>query len=614
MAAKKPAKGGIARAPARKVEVPLPPVKRARPVPLTAKKHRPWWAAAALLAALLGAVYLGFQDRYGLFDVDEAIFTQATREMRATHVWSMPSYNGEPRYQKPPLIYWLQAASMEVLGDGSLWAARLPSAVSALLAVALLGVGLLAFTGSPVWALVSAAALGLNLSFVVVGRAATADGALNLLMLALVMWTLRQIYGLPYRGSWLLGGALVALGLLAKGPVAGVPAALVLLPLLALRHDRVALFLRLEPLKVLTVALVGLAPWVWLLAHDGRLAFFTQFFLVENLQRFGGGFKNTQSHNPFYYLFVIMFGFMPWVFFLPRAVWQAAKGFAERVRAPLLADALPALCLVWAAGIVLLFSFSGTKLAHYIVPAYPALAILVGWLFAQKLPGGRKRPVMVPGLDVWAGLQIALVGVVFMLLPSMLEQLRGDTLHGALGWAQDIFGFEWPPRNVLTHAVLAQAVPIGVWPIVGGMAMILGVGNGYWLAARRERFGLPLMAGGMAAFLLCAVMGVVPVVWAYTQGGLASLAEDIAQLPEDVPLIHLGLHKPSVLYLSQRPFIKLEQPLQLAGQVRPYGKAAVLVEQADVPGIQREMGDLAILTTQRCAGGYCIVLVDRAGK
>ena len=99
-----------------------------------AKKHWPLMPWVLGLMLMMGLIYGGFHATYGLFDVDEAIFTQASREMIHTHTFSMPSYNGEPRYQKPPLIYWVQSAAMGVMGDASLWAARLPSALAALAA------------------------------------------------------------------------------------------------------------------------------------------------------------------------------------------------------------------------------------------------------------------------------------------------------------------------------------------------------------------------------------------------------------------------------------------------------------------------------------------------
>lgn len=576
------------------------------------KREWRWLAMVAALAAALLLVYGGFHSRYGLFDVDEAIFTQASREMVETGTYSMPSYNGNPRYQKPPLIYWVQAGFMNVLGADSLWAARLPSAVFALMTILLLGVGVWKLTGNRAWGLIAAAALGLNLSFVMVGRAATADGVLNFFMLALVMWTLRQLYGARYQGDWLLGGVLVALGLLVKGPVAGISAALVALPVLIARPDRWDLFWKMQPFKVIAVALVGLLPWVALLAQDDRLGFFGQFLLVENLQRFGSGLTNTQSGSPLYYLIVLALGFMPWVFVLPRAAWEAARGWLGRLHSPTLAEALPVLAVIWAAGIVMVFSLSGTRFAHYIVPAYPALAILVGWWLGAE---GSRKPRLGVWAWWWAEVQVGVLVLVFLLLGPVMAGLQQAPLHGALSWVQLLFGFAWPPEDLLTAKVLMQPITIGYGPAMAGLLLALaGLACGLLAGRQKETFvAVGAMATATAGWLLVAVVGVVPVVWAYTQVGLSQLSAQVTALPQDVKVIHLGLHKPSVLYLSQRPFLKLERAFQLPASIPPLSRAAVVVEQADVPTIAPELGETAILSTPDCKGGYCLVLIDRVG-
>lgn len=575
------------------------------------KREWQWVAMVAALAVALAVIYGGFHARYGLFDVDEAIFTQATGEMVNSATYSMPSYNGVPRYQKPPLIYWVQAAFMQVLGTGSLWAARLPSALFALLTIGLLGWSVWRFTGNRAWALTAAAALGLNLSFVVVGRAATADGVLNFFMLALAVWTLRQIYGAPYKGDWVLGGVLVALGLLAKGPVAGVSAALVALPLLIARPDRWALFWKLQPFKVLAVAVVGLVPWVILLAQEGMLGFFGQFILVENLQRFGNGLTNTQSGSPLYYLVVVAIGFMPWAFVLPRTMWEASRGWLGRLHSPDIREALPVLAVLWAAGIIMLFSLSGTKLAHYIVPAYPALALLVGWWLADE---HSRTPRLGAWAWWWASVQVGVLALVLLLLGPAMEGLQQPILHGGLGWAQVVFGFAWPPEDVLTRAVLMQNIHVGNGPMVAGVLLALvGLAVGL-LGGKDRRRAIVAVAAAMAGFLMVVVVGIVPVVWAYTQAGLAQVSKQVAALPPDVRVIHLGLHKPSVLYLSHRPFLKLERAFQLPTSIPPLSRAAVVIEQADVPTIAPELGETAIISSPVCSGGYCLVLIDRVGK
>lgn len=591
-------------------------VKTARapkPVPFYQRKGI---LQAVALALVLAVLYVGGQRAYGLFDVDEAIFTQASREMLASHNWAVPTYNGEPRYAKPPMIYWLQAGAMKLLGDHSLMAARLPSVAGALGTILLLGWGVWRLTHNRRWAIYAAGAMALNLSFLVVGRAATADGTLNFLSLALVMAVLFQVYR-PWRGpwrnwQWVLTAFVAALGLLAKGPVAWVSAGFVGLTLMAVRPDRADLWARVKPLHIGLFALLMLVPVLALVGSPQGMAalstYAADFLLTENGQRFLGGFKNSQSHSLLFYPLVILAGFLPWSLLLPRALrWAQHRGHYTAA-SPDAARALPALCLAWAVGVVLVFTFSATKLAHYIVPAWPALSIIVaGWLTNSRREANRE-------LVVWGVLGmvvLAAFGFALLALAPALQGLRGPVLHGWLAGVQGIIGFNWPPKDVLTTAALMQNVTVGPFAALAGLVVLLGVIPAWWQVCLKGRKALLGLAAAWAVVLGLIVYGVVPVVWAYTQKPLAVLAGDIQDLPRDMPVIHLGLHKPSVLYLSGHPFRKLEKPLQLPAFVQPGTPVAVLTELPTVEAIKREGAGMTI-NVARCTGGYCLLMVERA--
>lgn len=578
---------------------------------------------AAMVAALCLMLFLSGHGRYGLFDVDEAIFTQATVEMRANTAvhgiggLAMPTYNGEPRYHKPPLIYWAQDAAMGVLGEGSLYAARLPSALGALLTVAVLGYGVWRITRDRRWALASAAALAFNLSFVVVGRAATADGLLNLFSVALALWMFVPLFGVQGRArgirriqrgkyDWVVSGVLAALGFLAKGPIAWVPAFTVVAVVWVMRKKgRRAVWDSLEVGKSVAVAAALLVPWMALLVATHGLAFFYEFFVVNNINRYAGGLSNTQSSSVFYYLLVLMLGFFPWVMILPRALPAAFKNWRKVLSGVDGAKALPVLAAIWAIVYVVFFSFSQTRLAHYIVPAYPALAIVVGWWLTL---------VPRPKLNGWLILAGALWGVllaaIFLVANPILLGLREPVLHGWLGWAQLVFNFPWPLKDAMANAVLAEDVGLGYGlPLAGGL--LLGLVIPLWVMVGRDvRGALTSLWVAWAAVLMVIVWGVVPVVWNYTQAPLARLALLMEDFPREEPLVHLGLHKPSVRYLSARPFTKLENPLQLPEYVRT-SEMLVLTEEPTVPKIRLELATRGkgMVLGQACEGGYCLLIV-----
>jgi 4-amino-4-deoxy-L-arabinose transferase-like glycosyltransferase len=601
---------------------------------------------ALLLMVGLGLLYGSGNRSYGLFDVDEAIFTQATLEMRAaeaTHgmgALAMPTYNAEPRYHKPPLIYWLQSVSLSLTGTDfmpggwGLVGARLPSLLSALLTVGLLGFGVWHLTRNARWALYASFILALNLSFFIIGRAATADGILNLTALALALWVLVLLFPSPLapetplraqlrqrgrrlymqRWGWVITGILGALAFLAKGPIGWLPAGLVALTLLWARPNRMLVWQILAPLNVVMLMGILLGPWLWLLFNQHGANFFYDFIVVHNLQRFGGDLGNSQSNFYGYYLIVLLVGFFPWVALLPTAVldalrkpsgrWWRVAELRARMASHDAATALPLIALVWAGVFIVFFSFSGTKLAHYIVPAYPALAILIGGWLANT-----PRPMNGLTSTVWGVWGFILAGVLGIAAP-LLMGLREATLHGWLALAQEFFGFTWPLPDTLAMAVLAQPINLGVgfW-VAGGLMALLT------LLVVLVRCGkaqlVPMLAAAQAGFLATLALGVVPLVWGYTQAPLATLANSLKALPPSSVVVHHGLHKPSLLLLSGHPFIKTDHPLQVLALLKQYPELWLVAEQPDLQPLLLELKNTQAgqVLDAKCSAGTCLVVL-----
>jgi hypothetical protein len=143
----------------------------------TSLRVRSVWALL-LLSLVVGFVFFAHLGGYPLFDVDEGAFAEATREMLASGDYGFPMLDGAPRFDKPILIYWLQAAAMALFGVDT-WSARLPSAVAAVLWVfATWHFARHRFGARP--ALLAAAILATAIGPWAIGRAATADAWLNL--------------------------------------------------------------------------------------------------------------------------------------------------------------------------------------------------------------------------------------------------------------------------------------------------------------------------------------------------------------------------------------------------------------------------------------------------
>jgi 4-amino-4-deoxy-L-arabinose transferase-like glycosyltransferase len=319
----------------------------------------PWFLA---LAVLLGCFWqLGSVP---LYDLDEGAFTEATREMLASGNFITPHMDGEPRYDKPVLIYWLQAASASLLGFDEL-ALRLPSALAAAAWVLALWWFVRERLDAPT-ATVAGLVMVLTLQVSVIAKAATADAVLNL-FLALAFFDIYRWILQPRRAVLLRVYLWLGLGFLTKGPVAVffplVVSFLYLLSLGRLRDWWRAVF---HPLGWL-VFLVAAVPWYVAIYIDNGPGFFESFFLRHNLGRFGG---TMHGHKGFvgYYFLVLPLILLPFTGWFLRLV-PAWKRFW--------ADPLDRFLLLWFVAVFVFFSFSGTKLPHYVLYGAPPLFILM---------------------------------------------------------------------------------------------------------------------------------------------------------------------------------------------------------------------------------------------
>ena len=317
-------------------------------------------------------------------------------------------------FEKPPLLYWATALSFRVFGLSE-WSARLPNALAALVTVLLLYAGVARwFTRDA--ALLSAIMLISSFGFFTMARILTIDMLLSCaLFLSLIFFY--DFYRQKKPKALYLFYACLALATLAKGPVAPVLVGLSLLVFLLLER-RVSFLRDLLSLKGILVYVLLMAPWFVAIALREK-EFLWFFFVDQNFLRF-----LTQKHNrsgPVYYFVPILFGgLFPWSIFIPRAVvtfWRT-----KELR----------LFLIWFFVVFLFFSLSGSKLPPYILPAFPALAILLGCLFhdraGQPTPG-RAEILVYQFLFVLFGLAGAVVatGVGNSYLraePEMLNVLR----------------------------------------------------------------------------------------------------------------------------------------------------------------------------------------------
>ena len=336
-------------------------------------------APAALPALLALVAYLAFfyqLNGFPLFDVDEGAFSEATREMLERGDFVTTWLNGQPRFDKPILTYWLQALAVSLFGEQE-FAFRLPSALAGLGWVG----AILVFTRQQsdrltgyAAALIAATTLGVG----VIGRGATADALLNL-FLALTMFDIYRYMEQPlarYRRRAFLW---MALGLLTKGPVA------LLIPFAAsglafALHGKARAWRQaaLDPIGWLILLAVA-GPWYLLEYLRQGDAFIAGFFLRHHVERF---MSPLQGHhgNPFYYLPAALLLLLPYTGLFLRIL----PGLRS-----LRASPLDSFLWCWFLFVLGFFSLAGTKLPHYLLygvtPLFVLMAMRRGLLVSRWL-------------------------------------------------------------------------------------------------------------------------------------------------------------------------------------------------------------------------------------
>jgi 4-amino-4-deoxy-L-arabinose transferase-like glycosyltransferase len=321
----------------------------------------------ALLAVLLlaAAVAVFEPAGSGLAEPDETRYAEIPREMLAARDFVVPRLNGLPYFEKPPLLYWANAAAIRIFGRTP-GAARLPTRVAglatALLVIAAAG-GRRRREGLAAGILLLASPIGFLMT-----RTNLTDGLLTVLFTASLLAAraaiLRRAAGRPWIGLAAAAGAAAAGAFLTKGLVALALPGLILLVWCAATgrlRDLGALLASPAPVVFLVLA----APWFVLAArrHPGVLEF---FFVHEHFQRFATG--SAKRAGPLlYFVPVLIVGFLPGLAFLGSALRRAWRRSDEGF-----------FFFVWFAAVFVFYSVSRSKLPPYLFPAIPAAAILAG--------------------------------------------------------------------------------------------------------------------------------------------------------------------------------------------------------------------------------------------
>jgi 4-amino-4-deoxy-L-arabinose transferase-like glycosyltransferase len=341
-----------------------------------------------LLAGFCGFLFFFGLGNFGLVGADEPRYAQVAREMLARHDLITPTLGGKPWLEKPPLYYWQAMLAYAMFGVSD-WAARLPSAVDATLMVVAIFFFLRRFR--PACHLDGALMTASTAGVIGFARAASTDMPLaatfTIALLAWYAWceTDAQRYlALFY--------VFLALGMLAKGPVAPFLAAVIIVSFAAGKSDYRLLRRSLWMPGILLFCVFAL-PW-YIAVQLRNPEFFRIFLLQHNLARFG----TNQYHHPapfWYYVPVVLLGLVPWTVFVAAALVESVRAsWAERREMFQSEDAMNAFLVIWLVVPTIFFSLSQSKLPGYIVPALPAGALLLAEHVRRSVADG-ERPGIV---------------------------------------------------------------------------------------------------------------------------------------------------------------------------------------------------------------------------
>jgi len=374
-----------------------------------------------------------------LWNPNEPVYGEGVREMLARHDYYLPYVNGIIYSDKPILYFWAMIASSWIAGGLSEAALRLPSVLSGVLSVLLvyrLGRRVFGIRAG----FLAASCLATSVMFWWHSQYIQMDQMLSFLILVSLALFFIAHETAAERRSLLLAasGAAMGLAFLTKGPVGLLVPAGIMAAYLLITGDWRRIWGKETAWMAAAFVLLA-APWYVSLAFTGHGAVLTDFFIRHNLERATDPFNHAR---PFWYYLPRLFSdLFPWSLFLPAALFAPSRNEMER-RGRLFA-------LLWVAVVFLLFSAAGSKRGVYLLPLYPAVALLVGKYWDEVLSGdvaGTLRRWARGGL-LFLALFLLLAGIAPFLLalwhgPYQSEALRLLAVGGtALAGATAIFVF-----------------------------------------------------------------------------------------------------------------------------------------------------------------------------
>lgn len=338
--------------------------------------------------------WLATLGQRSLIHPDEGRYAELSLGMLQSGDWITPRLNGILYFEKPALQYWLGALSFMVFGVNE-FAARFWPGLAGLLSIGVIGL-----TARRLWGNAHYATLVMAGSFWVIGNShfLTLDAGLMFfltLTLCAFLWAQQEGASLKERryGMWVAWAAMAG-ATLSKGLV-GVLIPGSVLVLYSLIHWQWSAWRRMQWLPGLSIFLLLAVPWFWM-ASERNPGFAYFFFIHEHFERYLTS-EARREGALWYFVPILLVGFLPWTSLLPRLIHEAwrrperAQFHSERF------------LLVWAVFVFVFFSLSHSKLPSYILPMFPALAMLLGRSLMHAKAADLKKHLWIP-MAAWGSI------------------------------------------------------------------------------------------------------------------------------------------------------------------------------------------------------------------
>lgn len=480
-------------------------------------KHAGW---LILVLVLIWFVNLEYRT---LVKPDEGRYAEIPREMVASGDWTTPRLNDLKYFEKPPLQYWATATAYTVFGEHQ-WTSRLWTALTGFAGILLVWFAGLRLFGRET-ASYATLLLSSSLLYVLMGHINTLDmGVTFFLTLGIVGLLLGQTQIEPSkRRNWMmLAWAGLALAVLSKGLMGLVlPGAALFLYMVA--QGDFSVLKRMHWLAGLTVFMLIAAPWFYLVMKANP-EFFERFFIYEHYTRFTT--KDLGRYQPWYYFIpILLAGLLPWTLLMFDTLWRTWRS-SELPGKMFNAQRF---LLIWAVFIYVFFSISGSKLPSYLLPMFPALALLMG----KRLAEMRERTL------IWLLVPVIPVALVW------------------LGFAFNLGKLADTPQQVELYP---HYIP---WLVTGAAVLLAGVLVGIVLLQRTQKLAAVLVIA--LSSLVAAQIGLSGYNSVVRERSAKHIAQAIQQyVKPEVPFYSLLTYEQTLAFYLKHTFILVQYQDEMA--------------------------------------------------